>query len=61
MNTDEEITELAQISPLASQLPEPKSNGSIDCLPDEIAAVKVFDFKPVEVFNIINLKKITND
>ena len=60
MNTDEEITELAQISPLASQLPEPKSTGSIYGLPDE-KAVKVFDFTPVDVFNIINLKKITND
>lgn len=54
MNTDEEVTELAQISPLPSQLPEPKSTGSINCLPDEIAAVKIYDFTPVEVFNIVN-------
>jgi len=61
MKTDEEVTELAKLSPLPSQLPEPKSTGNINFLPDEIAAVTVYDLAPVDVFNVINLKKMANE
>ena len=54
MKTDEDVTELAQISPMNSQLPEPNDKESIENFPVEMTAVKVFDFAPAEVLNFID-------